>query len=120
MSRAISLISTLRVRAKVSCLCLSFRPSQEYDYPAIQDGSKDPSGAGRMWSPPFWNGGSDSGGECGMPTSRRFRVPETGNGVFWYSFEVGNVHVAMISSEHDPSPGSPLGDWLAADLLGAS
>lgn len=91
--------------------------NHEYDYPSTQDGSKDPSGAGRMWSPPFWNGGSDSGGECGMPTSRRFRVPETGNGVFWYSFEVGNVHVAMISSEHDPSPGSPLGDWLAADLL---
>ena len=22
----------------------------------------------------------------------------------------------MISSEHDPSPGAPLGDWLAADL----
>ena len=22
----------------------------------------------------------------------------------------------MISSEHDPSPGEPLGDWLAADL----
>lgn len=33
-----------------------------------------------------------------------------------YSFEVGCVHVAMISSEHDPSPGAPLGDWLAADL----
>jgi len=22
----------------------------------------------------------------------------------------------MISSEHDPSPGSPMGDWLVEDL----
>lgn len=51
------------------------RPLQEYDYPASQDGSKDPSGAGAMWSPSWWNGGSDSGGECGMPTARRFRTP---------------------------------------------
>lgn len=49
--------------------------SQEYDYPSSQDGSKDPSGAGAMWSPSWWNGGSDSGGECGMPTARRFRTP---------------------------------------------
>ncbi len=51
-----------------------------------------------------------------MPTSRRFRTPQTGNGVFWYSFSVGPVHVAMLSSEHDPSPGAPMGDWLAGDL----
>lgn len=38
--------------------------------------------------------------------------------MFWYSFEVGNVHVAVISSEHDPSPGSEMGDWLEDDLLG--
>ena len=51
-----------------------------------------------------------------MPTSRRFRMPANGNGVFWYSFAVGNVHIAMVSSEHDPSPGSPMGDWLAQNL----
>lgn len=49
--------------------------NHEYDYPPSQDGAKDPSGAGAMWSPPWWNGGSDSGGECGMPTARRFRTP---------------------------------------------
>ena len=43
-------------------------------------------------------------------------MPESGNSVFWYSFEAGNVHIAMISSEHDCNPGTPLGDWLAADL----
>jgi acid phosphatase type 7 len=51
-------------------------------------------------------------------TQRRFRTPLNGNGVFWYSFSVGNVHVAMISSEHDPSPDSPMGQWLEDDLLG--
>ena len=85
--------------------------NHEYDYSAGQDGSKDPSGAGKMYSPTWWNGGTDSGGECGMPTARRFRTPANGNGVFWYSFAVGNVHVAMISSEHDPNPGAPMGDW---------
>ena len=72
-----------------------------------------------MWSPSFWNGGQDSGGECGVPTSRRFAMPQGSpgsNGVFWYSFTAGNVHVAMVSSEHDPSPSAPMGAWLARDL----
>ena len=75
-----------------------------------------------MWSPSWWNGGSDSGGECGLPTARRFSMPQSAaagspsNGVFWYSFSAGNVHVAMISSEHDPSPSAPMGQWLARDL----
>ena len=90
-------------------------PAQEYEYGG-GDGAKDPSGAGKQWQPSWWNGYDDSGGECGMPTSRRFRTPSTGNGVFWYSFAVGSVHVAMLSSEHDPSPGAPMGDWLAQDL----
>lgn len=71
-----------------------------------------------MYSPTWWNGGGDGGGECGVPTARRFRVPANGNGVFWYSFETANVHVTMISSEHDPAPGSPMGEWLEEDLLG--
>ena len=73
-----------------------------------------------MWRPTWWNGGNDGGGECGMPTSRRFRTPSNGNGVFWYSFEVGSIHVTMLSSEHDPSPGAAMGDWLASDLAGVN
>jgi hypothetical protein len=69
-----------------------------------------------MFHPIWWNGGGDSGGECGVAVARRFRMPANGNGVFWYSITVGNVHVAMLSSEHDPSPGAPMGDWLAQDL----
>lgn len=93
--------------------------NHEYDS-AGGDLSKDPSGGGRMTAAqyPWWNGGGDSGGECGVPTARRFRSPQNGNGVFWYSYDVGNVHVAMVSSEHDPSPGAPMGDWLVADLAG--
>lgn len=88
----------------------------EYDYKT--GGKNDPSGAGSMWSPAFWNGGVDSGGECGLPTARRFSMPSSpgANGVFWYSFNAGMVHVAMISSEHDPSASAPMGAWLAADL----
>lgn len=83
------------------------------------DSSKDPSGypsslaaAGFSW----YNGGDDSNGECGVPTSRRFRTPATGNGVFWYSFNAGPAHIAVLSSEHDPSPSAPMGAWLLADL----
>lgn len=80
----------------------------------------DPSGADGMWSPSFWNGGVDSQGECGVPPSRRFRTPASsgaaGNGVFWYSIDVGLVHIAFLSSEHDPSSSAPMGQWLAADL----
>lgn len=94
--------------------------NHEFDYSG-PDSPQDPSGAGaRMTAAkyPWWNGGDDGGGECGVPTARRFRAPDTGNGVFWYSFDAGLVHVAMVSSEHDPAPGAPMGDWLRADLAG--
>ena len=32
--------------------------------------------------------------------------PDNGNGVFWYSFDYGLVHVIQFSSEHDFRPGS--------------
>ena len=89
--------------------------NHEFDF-SSGNAAHDPSGDGGMWHPSWWDGGEDSQGECGVPTARRFRTPGNGNGVFWYSFSVGNVHIAMISSEHDPSPGSPLGDWLIQDL----
>lgn len=90
--------------------------NHEYDYE--EGGEHDPSGAGKAWHPNFWNGGVDSGGECGLPTARRFAMPASpeSRGVFWYSFSAGMVHVAMISSEHDPSADAPMGAWLAADL----
>lgn len=88
--------------------------NHEYDY--VTGGQHDPSGVTRPWAPPFWNGWHDSQGECGVPTARRFRMPANGNGVFWYSFDAGSVHVIMLSSEHDPSAAAPMGQWLARDL----
>ena len=38
------------------------------------------------------------------------------NGVFWYSHNVANVHMAYISTEHDLSPGSVQAMWLEQDL----
>jgi len=81
-------------------------------------GANDPSGVHEQWAPSFSNVYNDGGGECGVPTTRRFKTPLNGNAVFWYSFEVGPVHVALISSEHDPSPDAPMGAWLEDDLMG--
>ena len=38
------------------------------------------------------------------------------NGVFWYSYDMGPVHTAVVSSEHDLAPGSPQHEWLQTDL----
>lgn len=77
---------------------------------------KDASGYTSMWRPSWFNGGDDSNGECGVPIATRFRMPGNGNGVFWYSFEAGSVHVTMLSSEHNLGPEGDMGKWLAQDL----
>ncbi|XP_065178655.1 uncharacterized protein LOC135809270 [Sycon ciliatum] len=38
------------------------------------------------------------------------------NGVFWYSHNVANVHMVVISTEHDVSPSSVQAKWLESDL----
>lgn len=70
-------------------------------------------------SPVMNSYGDDSGGEGGYPTFARYRAPpsSSGYGVFWYSFEVGNVHYTYLSSEHDYiTPGSAQRAWLEADF----
>ncbi len=47
------------------------------------------------------NYGHDSGGECAVPMVHRFHSPSNGNGVFWYSFDVGPIHILIFSAEHD-------------------
>ena len=62
--------------------------------------------------------------ECGVPVVARFNgtgsardaVAEPSNGVFWYSFEEGPVHVAVVSSEHNWTKGSRQYTWLENDL----
>ncbi len=46
----------------------------------------------------------------------RFHSPSNGNSLFWYSFDVGPVHIAYYSTEHDFLPSSPQYVWLEKDL----
>ncbi|KNC52389.1 purple acid phosphatase 18 [Thecamonas trahens ATCC 50062] len=52
---------------------------------------------------------------------KRFSAPGAvltpgANRHFWYSYEVGNIHVTSMSTEHPYLPGTPQYAWLAADL----
>jgi hypothetical protein len=93
--------------------------NHEYDY--VSGGERDPSGATDPdgYHPSWGDFGYDSHGECGVPVFHRFRSPTSGNGIFWYSFTHGRVHVIQISSEHDLAPGSPQRSWLEDDLAKA-
>ena len=46
----------------------------------------------------------------------RFHSPSNGNGLFWYSFDVGPVHVIYFSTEHDFRSTSPQYAWILKDL----
>ena len=91
--------------------------NHEYDYTKEGDESKDPSGPDGPYEPRWGNYGLDSGGECGVPTAKRFHMPETGNGVFWYSYDSGLVHTIVLSTEHDLSLHSRQRQWLVEDLM---
>ncbi|CAH0515061.1 unnamed protein product [Peronospora belbahrii] len=93
--------------------------NHEYDY--MTGGANDPSGAtradGEMDFQPEWgNYGEDSSGECSVPMFYRWSAPATGNGIYWYSFDYGGIHVIQISSEHDWRRGSKQYKWLENDL----
>ncbi|CAF1689638.1 unnamed protein product, partial [Adineta ricciae] len=90
--------------------------NHEYDH--LTGGDKDPSGApGPGGFRPEWgNYGYDSGGECAVPMVHRFHSPSNGNGLFWYSFEIGPIHVVYYSTEHDFLPSSAQYDWIEKDL----
>ncbi|CAF1126213.1 unnamed protein product [Adineta steineri] len=90
--------------------------NHEYDH--VSGGEKDPSGApGPGGFRPSWgNYAYDSGGECAVPLVNRFHSPSNGNGLFWYSFNVGPIHIVYYSTEHDFLPSSPQYIWLEQDL----
>ena len=92
--------------------------NHEYDHTGGGENGKDPSGitSGSGFMPNWGDFATDSSGECGVPVAKRFTVPNNGNGVFWYSFNTGNIHSIIISSEHDLSPKSEQYMWLEADL----
>ena len=78
------------------------------------ESKNDPSG--EFFRPAWGNYQHDSGGECGVPTSKRFHMPDNGNGVWWYSFKYGLAHIIQISTEHSLSPGSVQYTWLEREL----
>ena len=84
----------------------------------MSGGEHDLSGAGATngFHPDGGNYGHDSHGECGVPAAKRFHMPDNGNLMFWYSFEMGLAHHTVISSEHDFTVNSTMYAWLEADL----
>ena len=98
--------------------------NHEYDHYGGPGGGGrqfDASGTPGVGYHPSWsNMGSDSYGECGLPTSKRFDMPKSNgsNGVFWYGFDYGSMHVAMLSTEHALEPGTPQHSWLKEELAG--
>eukprot|EP00164_Ancoracysta_twista_P016898 GFYU01028567.1.p1 GENE.GFYU01028567.1~~GFYU01028567.1.p1 ORF type:complete len:355 (+),score=133.72 GFYU01028567.1:160-1065(+) len=68
------------------------------------------------WRPSWGTYWKDSFGECGVPTYHRFRGSGNGWDNWYYSFNYGNVHVIMMSTEHDFTKGSKQNQWLEADL----
>jgi len=64
---------------------------------------------------PSWsNYGGDSGGECGIPYTHRFHMPN--NNQYWWSLNYGNVHFLIWSAEHDFTRGSEQWKWMMNDL----
>jgi len=60
--------------------------------------------------------GTDSGGECGVPYEKRFRMPTSAPDQPWYSFDHGPVHFVTMSTEHFFQVGTVQNDWIAKDL----
>ena len=87
--------------------------NHEYDY--FDGASRDPSGA-QPYHPLWGNFLTDSGGECGVPTSKLFTMPKPGNGCFWYSYVENLVQFIVLSSEHDLGHGSVQQEWLLETL----
>ncbi len=92
--------------------------NHEYCYQGVTNTSKvDISGAPlNGWHPSWGNMNVDSRGECGVPLYHRWRAPDTGNAVFWYSFNYGPLTVIQLGSEHDWTPGSRQYMWFEKTL----
>lgn len=61
---------------------------------------------------PLLEGAGETGwqanGECGVPTLKRFHMPENGNEAFWYSTDMGLAHHAVITAKMDFSVNSSM------------
>ncbi|GAM20511.1 hypothetical protein SAMD00019534_036860 [Acytostelium subglobosum LB1] len=81
--------------------------NHEYDFP------KQP------FKPSWSDFNTDSGGECGVPFSKRYHMTGaegTPQRNVYYSYNNGPVHVTVMSMEHDFLVGSLQYQWLEEDL----
>ena len=81
--------------------------NHEYDHTI--GGEHDPSHAEGPggFRPSWFNGGDDSGGECGVPMYYRFKMPDTGHSIWWYVFCVFSmsiVNIYLMCSTSDRTP----------------
>jgi hypothetical protein len=60
--------------------------------------------------------GTDSGGECSVPTNGWYPMPWKSIDTPWFSYNVGPVHICGMSTEHDFFVGSEQYAWIANDL----
>jgi hypothetical protein len=72
----------------------------------------------RDWPGTGTTGSTDSGGECGVPTQTRFRMPTPSRKqeLGWYSFDMGSIHIVMLDTELSCGKGSEQLRWLETDL----
>lgn len=72
----------------------------------------------RDWPGTGSAGGTDSGGECGIPAEARFRMPTRSQNqrLGWYSFDMGAMHIVMLDTELPCGRGSDQLAWLETDL----
>ena len=64
---------------------------------------------------------ADSGGEVGIPYTKRFSMPMERDGSgseYWYSWNYGQVHFVSVSSEHAQNISQQ--QWVETDLMTAS
>lgn len=93
--------------------------NHEYDYLVNGEGhdlSGDAAAKENGWHPSGGNFHNDSKGECGVPSVKRFHMPDNGNSLFWYSFSLGLTHHIVLSSEHQCDADSPMRKWFEKEL----
>ncbi|CAF3874811.1 unnamed protein product [Rotaria sordida] len=66
------------------------------------------------------NYGYDSGGECVALIVNRFHFPSNINNLFWYSLDIGRIHIVYYSTEHDSRRRSTQYRCIEEDLRSVS
>jgi len=75
-----------------------------------------PSGPQGQGAPVTWLTGTDSGGECGVPTRKLFPMPWPSFAQPWFSISNGPVTVIHMTTEWDFSTSSSQWTWLKGAL----